>query len=142
MKELIFWVNWLKIVSVVFASFGIFLAFFNQIPFFADLINPVFFEETLISSELKYFQQWLYGLLGATCVMVGILIFFIVDNAYRNRDRWAWKCILIGLIGWFIIDQPISLYFSVYFNVVFNFGLLIAVLIPLICTKRYFERTD
>ena len=142
MKELIFWVNWLKIVSIVFASFGIFLAFFNQIPFFADLINPVFFEETLISSELRYFQQWLYGLLGATCVMVGILIFFIVDNAYRNRDRWAWKCILIGLIGWFIIDQPISLYFSVYFNVVFNFGLLIAVLIPLICTKRYFEGTD
>jgi len=140
MKDVDFFVKWLKAVSIIFASFGIFLAFFNQMPMFADLIDPVFFKEDQIGSELKSFQQWLYGLLGATCVLVGIMIFFIVDNAFKNKEGWAWNCILFGLVGWFIIDQPISLYFSVYFNVIFNIGLLIAVLIPLICTKKHFKR--
>lgn len=103
MKKFNFWVIWLKGVSIIFALFGVCLALFNQTSIFNILfnnqINPVFFENIILTPELIYFQQWIYGLLGATCVLVGILIFFVVDNAYKKMEHWAWNCILIGLAG-------------------------------------------
>lgn len=144
MKKFNIWVIWLKIVSVIFSIFGAALALFSQTAVFDFLfnnqINPVFFGIQSISTEFIRFQQWIYGLLGATCVLVGILIFFIVDNAFKNMEAWSWNCILVGIIGWFIIDEPISLYFSVYFNAIFNIGLLIAIVLPLIFTKSYFRK--
>lgn len=146
MKRFEFWVTWLKIVSIVFSLFGISLALFSQTPIFNLLfnnqINPVFFGNDTLSLELIHFQQWAYGLLGATCTLVGILIFFIVNNAFKKMERWAWNSILVGLLGWFILDEPISLYFSVHFNAIFNLGLLTAVLLPLIFTRHYFRQDN
>jgi len=136
------WVVWLKCISVVFAAFGIFMALFNQTSvfdiMFSSQIDPVFFGNAELSQEMVHFQQWIYGVLGATCVLVGIMIFFIVDNPYRNKERWAWNCLLFGLVAWMVIDMSVSLYFLVYFNAVFNAVLFAAIIIPLLLTRQYF----
>ena len=135
-------VLWLKIVSILFAAFGIVIALFNQTTIFKaafnNQINPVFWINSELTTETLFFQRWIYGLLGATCVMVGILIFFIVKNSFARKEKWAWNCLFIGLVSWFIIDTPISMYFQVYFNVVFNIVLLLAILVPLVLTKKEF----
>lgn len=135
-------VLWLKIISVLFAVFGIIIALFNQTSTFQvtfnNQINPVFWGNSSLTSEALLFQKWIYGLLGAMCLMVGILIFFVVKYAFEKKERWAWNCLLFGLVAWFIIDTPISLFFKVYFNVIFNIVLLLAVLVPLLLTKKYF----
>ena len=73
------WIIWLKCVSIVFAGFGVFMALFNQTPVFDLLFNgqidPVFFGNAELSQEIVHFQQWIYGVLGATCVLVGMMIF-------------------------------------------------------------------
>ncbi|MDR1954548.1 MAG: hypothetical protein LBP82_01180 [Candidatus Methanoplasma sp.] len=129
-------------MCIAFALFGLFIALFNQTPvfdiLFNDQIDPVFFGSAALTPEMMLFRQWTYGVLGATCVFAGILMFFIVDNAYRKKERWAWYCIVLGLTGWFVIDGAVSLYFSVYFNAAFNIVLLTAALVPLIFTKKYF----
>lgn len=136
-------VLWLKIVSILFAVFGAILALLNQTVIFNvafnHQINPVFWTDSELTTETIFFQRWIYGLLGATCLMVGILIFFIVKNSFARNEKWAWNCLFIGLIAWFIIDTPISIYFRVYFNVVFNIVLFLAVLLPLILTKKEFK---
>ena len=136
-------VLWLKIASFLFAVFGIIIAFFNQTKIFQitfnNQINPVFWTNSELTAATLSFQRWIYGLLGATCLMVGILIFFIVKNAFTRKEKWAWNCLLVGLTAWFIIDTPISLYFQVYFNVVFNVALLLAVLLPLVLTRKDFK---
>ena len=143
MDKFKFWVTWLKIVSILFAFFGLIIALFNQTKIFYiafnNWINPVFWDNVQPTSETLHFQQWIYGLLGATCLMVGILIYFISKNAYAKKEKWAWDCLLMGLILWFVIDTPISFYFNVYFNVVFNLMLLLAVLLPLFLTKKFFK---
>jgi len=137
-------VLWLKIVSILFAVFGIIIALFNQTTIFQvafnTQINPVFWINSELTTETLFFQRWIYGLLGATCLMVGILIFFIVKNSFARKEKWAWNCLLVGLAAWFIIDTPISMYFRVYFNVVFNIVLLLAVLLPLVLTRKDFNR--
>lgn len=143
MKRFNLSVIWLKIVSVLFAIFGIVIALFNYTDIFKvtfnNKINSVFWINSKLTTETLFFQRWIYGLLGATCLMVGILIFFIVKNAFERKERWAWNCLCFGLIAWFIIDTPISVYFQVYFNVVFNIVLLLSVLFPLVLTRRYFK---
>ncbi len=136
-------VIWLKTVSVLFAVFGIIIALFNQTAIFQmafnNHINPAFWINLELTTETVFFQRWIYGLLGATCLMVGILIFFIVKNAFARKEKWAWNCLFVGLIAWFIIDTPVSIYFKVYFNVIFNVVLLLTVLLPLFLTRRYFK---
>lgn len=136
-------VIWLKFVSALFAIFGIIIALFNQTTIFQitfnDQINPVFWGNPHLAVETLFFQRWVYGLLGATCLMVGILIFFIVKNAFERKEKWAWNCLFVGLIAWFIIDTPVSVCFQVYFNVILNIVLLLAVLLPLLLTKKHFK---
>jgi hypothetical protein len=136
-------VLWLKAVSILFAFFGMVIALLNQTSIFkvafSSNINPVFWEDANLTTGSVHFQQWIYGLLGATCVMVGILIFFIVKNAFAKKERWAWNCLFFGIIAWFVIDEPVSIYFRVYFNVVFNLVLLLAVIVPLLLTVKDFK---
>ncbi len=142
MKRFSFSVLWLKTVSVLFAVFGIIIALLNQTTIFQVIfnnqINPVFWANFELPTEALLFQRWIYGLLGATCLMVGILIFFIAKNSFARKEKWAWNCLLVGVAAWFIIDTPISMYFQVYFNVVFNIVLLLAILLPLILTRKDF----
>ncbi len=136
-------VTWLKVVSILFSIFGIVIALFNQTHLFQiafnSQINPTFFGNTGLPVEVSHFQQWAYGLLGATCLMVGILIFFIVHNAFAKKEKWAWYSLLWGLVGWFAIDESVSLYFQVYFNAIFNLVLFAAVLIPLCLSLKDFK---
>ena len=142
MKRFDLSVLWLKIVSILFAVFGTVIALFNQTKIFQitinNQINPVFWTHSELSSEALLFQRWIYGLLGATCLLVGILIFFIVKNAFAKKEKWAWYCLLIGVAAWFMVDTPVSFYFQVHFNVVFNVVLLSATLIPLALTRKDF----
>ena len=143
MKKFDFWVIWLNIVSVFFTLFGILLALFNQTSFFDVLfnnnINSVFWGNTSIAIEMLHFQQWIYGVLGATCAGWGIIIWFIVNNSFKKMEHWAWNCILTGILLWFVFDESISLYFKVYFNAAFNLVLILAIIVPLVCTRKYFD---
>lgn len=136
-------VVWLKIVSILFGVFGVIIALFNQNSLFqmafGKPISRVFWGSSELAAEALLFQRWIYGLLGATCLMVGILIFFIVKHAFAKKEQWAWNCLLLGLVTWFMIDTPISFYFQVYFNVIFNTALLLAVLFPLLLTRKNFK---
>lgn len=123
--------------------FGLSLALFNQTSFFDLLfnnnINPVFWGDMKVSSEVIHFQQWVYGVMGATCAGWGVIIYFIVNNAFKKKEIWAWNSILVGIIMWFIFDESISLYFKVYFNAIFNLALIISIFLPLIFTRCYFR---
>ncbi len=136
-------VIWLKTISVLFSILGIVIALFNQSyifqVLFSNQINPIFWGIVALPADALLFQQWIYGLLGATCLMVGVMIFFIVHNAFAKKEKWAWNCLLFALLAWFLIDEPVSLYFRVYFNAIFNLLLLIAVLIPICVTYRDFR---
>jgi hypothetical protein len=144
MNQFTFWRNWLLGLGVFLVVFGIATAFLNQTPLFDILFNnqidPIFFPEGGITPQILAFQQWVYGVLGATVLGWGIFIVFIVYYPFRIGERWVWNCLAAGVTSWFIIDTAISVYFRVIFNAVFNILLFILVLLPLIFTWRYFRK--
>ena len=95
MKNFLFWQKWLFAVGLLLAVFGLTLAFFNQTPFFDFLfnkqINPVFWSEGQATPEAIRFQQWIYGVLGATIAGYGVTVAFLVHHPFRNKERWAWR---------------------------------------------------
>jgi len=142
MNRFYFWQTWLFAVGLVIVVFGLALAFFNQTAafdlLFNDRINPVFWGIRDAPAEVAAFQQWIYGVLGATVAGWGVFLAFIARYPFRNRERWAWNCLAVGLLLWYTVDTALSLYFQVYFNAIFNTVLLGAVILPLAFSRKAF----
>ena len=137
-----FWRRWLVIVALALVGFGLFVALFNQSGVFDTIFNnqidSVFWSTSpdAVSGE---FQQWAYGVLGATLAGWGAMIAFIAVGPFNRREAWAWLCLAAGIGLWFVVDTAISLAHGVYFNAfAVNVPLLILAGLPLIATRREF----
>ena len=141
MSHFNFWQKWLLVVSVAIAGFGVLLACLSGTPLF-DLfsrqIDPVFWGPGTPLQGLGPFQNWIYGLWGATIAGWGIFLTFIVHYPFRHKEKWAWNCLVLGLAVWFLLDTGLSLIYRVYFNVGFNTALLILAGLPVGFTRKEF----
>jgi hypothetical protein len=141
MKEFSFWQRWLFAVGALLTVFGIVMAFFSGtavFELFNSQVDPVFWRTEDIADNARRFQQWIYGVLGATVAGWGVFVTFVAHYPFRKKEKWSWDCLVVGLLLWYLTDTAISLNFKVYFNAVFNTVLLVLVMLPVIFTRRYF----
>lgn len=142
MKKFDFWYKWLLYLTLLIVVFGLLMTLLSQSAVFEPMnrqINDTFWQTTPVSGATIQFQQWIYGVLGATMTGWGILMYFVVKNPFKNREKWAWNALLVAIVIWYCVDTSISIYSKVYFNAVFNTVLLILTLFPLIFTSTYFS---
>ena len=143
MSRFFFWQKWLLVLGSVIVAFGLALAVFNQTPVFNVLfnrqINPTFWAEADITPQIRAFQQWIYGVLGATMAGWGVFIVFIVHEPFRRRERWAWNCLAVGVGLWFVVDTALSIAANVIFNAAFNLLLVVLIAPPLLATRANFS---
>ena len=141
MTSFSFWQRWLLIVGVLISIFGMLMTFLSGTPLFDSFngqIDPVFWGGSAIEERARGFQGWIYGVWGATIAGWGIFVVFIAHYPFRNRERWAWNCLVAGMLVWFVLDTSLSIFHRVYFNVAFNVVVFLAVLLPLVFTRKYF----
>jgi hypothetical protein len=138
-----FWHKWLLATSIILITFGLGVAFFNQSSVFNQTfnnqINPAFWGHSQIEGTITHFQGWVYGVLGATVAGWGVMVFFIIQYPFINRQRWAWTACALSIGVWYAVDTWISLAFGVYFNALFNTLLLLLFALPLIFTRSHFN---
>ena len=141
MSNFKFWQRWLLVVGIAITVFGILMAILSGTPLF-DLFNrqidPAFWGAGTVGDPAKRFQQWIYGVWGATVAGWGIFLSFVARYAFAKKERWAWNCMVLGLLVWFVLDTTLSLFHQVYFNVAFNAGLLILAMLPMVFTRKEF----
>lgn len=141
MSNFTFWQRWLLVVGIAITVFGILMAILSGTPLF-DLFNrqidPAFWGAGAVGDSVKRFQQWIYGVWGATVAGWGIFLTFLARYAFAKKERWAWNCMVLGLLVWFVLDTTLSLFHQVYFNVAFNGGLLILAMLPMVFTRKEF----
>lgn len=141
MEGFLFWQRWLFIVGVVISIFGMFMSFFSGTALFYlfdSNINSIFWGTADVADGVKGFQRWIYGAWGATVAGWGIFVTFIAHYPFQRKEKWSWNCLLSGVLVWFIIDTGFSAYFNVYINVILNTVFLIAVILPLVSTRKHF----
>lgn len=144
MKTFSFWQRWLFVFSLVVTIFGLGMATLNRTSLFAifdSQVNPVFWKANPLPPGVDQFQGWIYGVLGATMAGWGVFLAFIAHYPFQNRERWAWNTLLLGLSLWYVTDTSISLYFGVVFNAVFNTVIFILAMLPLLFTRREFQKS-
>jgi hypothetical protein len=141
MQKFSFWQRWLFVVGIGIAVFGILMAFLSGTPIF-DLFNqqiePAFWGAGSSLESVRPFQQWIYGIWGATIAGWGVFVTFIAYYPFRNKEKWAWNCLVLGLLVWFVLDTALSVFHKVYFNVAFNTALLILAGLPAVFTRKDF----
>ena len=137
-----FWQKWLLAVGWLITLFGIAMVLISGTSLF-DLFNrqidPAFWGTNAVGDSARQFQQWIYGVWGATIAGWGIFLTYIVRYPFNKKERWAWSCIAYGLLTWFILDTWLSFSYKVYFNVAFNTGLLFLVMLPVMFTRKDFS---
>ncbi len=141
MSNFSFWQRWLVVVGLIIAVFGTVMALVSGTPLF-DLFNrqidPAFWGTNTVSDAAKEFQQWIYGVLGATIAGWGIFVTYVARYPFSKKEKWAWSCLVLGLLVWFVLDTSLSAFYKVYFNVVFNTALLILTMLPVVFTRKDF----
>lgn len=122
---------------------GLLCAFAGNSIFF-DLHNSqtqeVFFAGEEFSSEVLELKNWLYGIIGGTIVGFHTLMVFISENAFKKKERWAYRAMWFGMISWFLIDSGLSYYWGAVHNVILiNLPALVLIGLPLIMTRKAFR---
>lgn len=139
MKKFNFYVKWLYILSITIIVFGIALAVFKNSllsPLINDVLGSAFWTTQIADEGTIKFKNLTWSLFGAMMTCWGFLLFGIVNNSFRKQEKWAWNSILISSLGWFAIDELFSIYYQVWVNAIGNIPLFIAIIFPLIMTKR------
>ncbi len=141
MANFTFWHRWLLLASIFLAAFGIFVACFPDSPLLS-LWNAAVarrFFDGAVPEQAQALKSFLFGPLGATIAGFYVLQTFIVWNAFRRKEKWAWRAIVAGTLLWFVVDSSRSLYHEAFFNVwMINLPALALSGIPLTMTFRYF----
>ncbi len=136
-----FWQRWLLVVGLTIALFGIVMAFVSGTLLFDPFnrqIDPAFWGTNVVGDIARQFQQWIYGVWGATIAGWGIFVTYIARYPFNKKERWAWNCIVFGLVVWFVLDTSLSFFHKVYFNVAFNMGLFVLAILPVVFTRKDF----
>jgi hypothetical protein len=137
-----FWHKWLLTVCFIVIVFGLIMALLSWTPLFNvfnGLVNDVFWQGDK-PIGLEQYRLWVYGMLGATMIGWGITLAYIVLNPFVKQEKWSWNAIAVGLTVWFIMDTSLSVYTKAYFNVGINILLIVLAGIPLLMTRKSFEK--
>lgn len=100
------------------------------------LLRP-FFGGAALSTEVRDFHRFIFGVWGSTLVGWAVVLVFLVRHPLRARERWAWNASMAGLLLWFPIDTYVSFHFRVMFNVWVDVALLVLLLVPLLAMRRH-----
>ncbi|MEM9928516.1 MAG: hypothetical protein AAF840_01730 [Bacteroidota bacterium] len=137
-----FWRKWLTAANALTIGVGLLVAFAGNSLFFAAHnagTEQVFFPEDGFSAEALQLKNWLFGIIGGTIVGFHLLMVAISENAFRQRERWAYLAMWGGMLSWFVIDSGLSYYYGAVHNILLiNVVALILICTPLVFTRRVF----
>lgn len=141
-KKFTFWQKWLTYANVITVGIGLLVAFLGN-SFFFDLHNEatvdIFFGGKISNEELM-FKNWLFGIIGGTIVGFHVLMIMISENAFKKKERWAYRALWYGLVSWFVIDSGVSFYYNAIHNIVLiNVVALVLIGLPLVFTRNEFR---
>lgn len=117
--------------------FGLVFAFANGTALFSAFnaqIDPVFWPGPGADAAALAFRGWIYGVLGATMIGWGMMMFFLALHGLAARQTWVRNAIAASIPAWYVVDTYISWAARVYFNVIFNTVVLLLVMLPVFFT--------
>ncbi|MBI5960690.1 MAG: hypothetical protein HY866_18270 [Chloroflexi bacterium] len=143
MRDFDFWQRWLVSISLLIVVFGVMMAVLGGTAAFDIIdnqINTVYWDVEGLDSDTEEFQQWVYGVMGATMAGWGVMMSLVARVPFQRKERWAWRATAYSVGLWFLIDSYVSLSTANYFNeLAVNVPLLVLIVLPLWFTRHEFK---
>jgi hypothetical protein len=137
-----FWQQWLVYANLIFAIFGLLVAFAGDsllFYFHNEQSKILFFQGQALEGDILLFKKWLFGIIGGTMVGFHLLAYYIAKYPFAQKEKWAYNSLLYALILWFLVDSGISMYYGAYHNVyLVNLVALFGIGLPLWMTRNEF----
>ncbi len=137
-----FWQKWLTYANALTVGVGLLCAFAGNSIFFEwhnSYTQEVFFNGKTLPPETYTMKNWLFGIIGGTIVGFHVLMIFISEFAFKQKEKWGYWALWSGLLSWFIIDSGVSFYYGAVHNIVLiNLFALVLIGIPLVMTRKTF----
>ncbi len=144
-RRFYFWQQWLFYSSILFAIFGLVLAFYGNNPLFSPyhrMLAVIFFDQEALPDNTRELYTFIMGPMGATITGFYLMLACIARYPFKRKERWARNAIIIAFGAWFVTDAVVSIYYGVYFQALV-LHLLVSVpqkALPLIFTWKEFNR--
>lgn len=139
---MVFWTNYLKVISLFFAFLGIMWAIlgsFDPLGIYDKMMAQSFYNQDSLPADVKKATQFILAPFGATSAGYFILQYLITIHAFAKKEKWAWQTIFGAFTFWFILDSSLSIYHGAWFNLVLaNIPALILTLPVMIFSRKYF----
>jgi hypothetical protein len=87
-RRFLLWQRWLLALGVIIVVFGVALAFLYPTPLFdifRTQIDPAFWAAGELTGGTLPFQQWIYGVLGATMAGWGTCVAFSAAVPFKRK---------------------------------------------------------
>jgi len=142
MNRSAFWTTLLLVACFTMMAFGVLMALFGGTRLFAGLnqqVNMAFWPAGTADPGQLQFQNWVYGVWGATVAGFGLLAAFIAGNAFARRQKWGRDALAAALALWYVLDTAISLLSHVWVNAAINTAVLALFIVPLVMTWTQFR---
>lgn len=140
----IFWQRWLFYSSLLFAFSGIGFAFFgNNFLFqsYNEMLAKVFWQNSHFSPHADVFRTFIYGPLGGTIACCYILLAYIAQYSFKEKQKWARNAIIVAFSVWVVIDSAVCIYFGIYAQIyIINIFSATVKALPIIFTWKDFKK--
>jgi hypothetical protein len=141
-----FWRKWLFWASVFFGVFGVVVATLGDSALFGMWRAAAarhFFEAESFPEQVNRFRLFLFGPIGGTIAGSYVFQAYLAHEAFRRRERWAWKASVGALLAWFVTDSAVSALHGAYFNIyLINVFALAGIGLPLAMTRKGFYEPE
>lgn len=143
-RSFIFWQKWLLFTSIGSVFTGIAIALFgNNILFqpYFKLLAQVFWNQPESPTEVEQFRKFISGPFGGTIACCYIMLTFIVQYPFKNKEPWARNAIITAFAVWVFIDSSVCIFYGVYAQVyLINAFSIIVKALPIIFTWKHFKQ--
>jgi hypothetical protein len=142
MNRSAFWTTWLLVACFTMMAFGVLMALFGGTRLFAGLnqqVNLAFWPAGAADPGQLRFQNWVYGVWGATVAGFGLLAALTAGKGFARRQKWARNALAVALALWYLLDTAISLLSQVWVNAALNTAVLALFVVPLAATWTQFR---
>lgn len=142
LPSFLFWQRWLFYSSLLYALAGVIFAFFGSSFLFSpyqQLMAETFWHQSEIPNDIQPFISFIYKPIGGTIACCYLLVAFIAQYSFKEKQTWARNAIIVAFGLWVIIDSigcfQAKMYPQIYFINAFS---IVTKALPIICTWKHF----
>lgn len=130
--------RWLQTLAIIHIIGGLLLPVMVYTPLAAPYFEHL---QAAFTNSNPQPLQFLIGVFGPTVASWGLLFFYAIEKAFESQTGKDWWVLVSAALVWAVLDTVFSIINNVFAHLYLNGGVLMLFLLPLVLTRKHFNKT-